>query len=186
MEFSIETDVYYNNLKEFYRMHCAESFLSVRAKVNCSTMHQVDTSTAQGNTHWCWDWATIYGNQKGDPKHLGLVRFLDEEEGREFMFLISAMKMIALQVVYLYKDYWQIKLFFKRLKQHLKIKKLWSTTENAVRKQVCSASCAYCLVDIVQHDMRSERKTYGYCKSSVYRPLVKHPSEFFRQNYIQK
>ena len=49
---------------------------------------------------------------------------------------------------------------YKWLKQHLKIKKFWGTTENAVRIQIYSAICAYCLVAIVQHDMRLDRSTY--------------------------
>lgn len=53
-----------------------------------------------------------------------------------------------------------MELFFKWLKQHLKIKKFWGTTENAVRIQIYSAICAYCLVAIVQHDMQLKRSTY--------------------------
>ncbi len=54
----------------------------------------------------------------------------------------------------------QIELFFKWLKQHLKIKKFWGTTENAVRIQISSAIIAYCLVAIVQHDLQLKRSTY--------------------------
>ena len=89
-----------------------------------------------------------------------LVRFYDEEQGREFMFLTNAMDLTALQVAELYKNRWQIELFFKWLKQHLKIKKFWGTTENAVKIQIYAAICAYCLVAIVQHDMKLERSTY--------------------------
>ena len=103
---------------------------------------------------------TIYGSQKGYPEHLRLVRFFDEEQQREFMFLTNATELTALQVADLYKNRWQIELFFKWLKQHLKIKKFWGTTENAVRIQIYSAICAYCLVAIVQHDMRLDRSTY--------------------------
>lgn len=53
-----------------------------------------------------------------------------------------------------------MELFFKWLKQHLKIKKFWGTTENAVRIQVYTAICTYCLVAIVQHDMKLDRSTY--------------------------
>ena len=53
-----------------------------------------------------------------------------------------------------------MELFFKWLKQHLKIKKFWGTTENAVRIQIYSAICAYCLVAIVQHNMQLKRSTY--------------------------
>ena len=103
---------------------------------------------------------TVYGSQKGYPEYLRLVRFYDEEQDREFMFLTNATELTAHQVADLYKNRWQIELFFKWLKQHLKIKKFWGTTENAVRIQIYSAICAYCLVAIVQHDMRLERSTY--------------------------
>lgn len=88
------------------------------------------------------------------------VKFYDENEGREFAFLTNAFHLSALQVANLYKNRWQIELFFKWLKQHLKIKKFWGTTENAVRIQISAAITAYCLVAIVQHDMRLERSTY--------------------------
>ena len=103
---------------------------------------------------------TIYGSQKGYPEHLRLVRFFDDEQDREFMFLTNATELTALQVADLYKNRWQIELFFKWLKQHLKIKKFWGTTENAVRIQIYSAICAYCLVAILLHDMKLERSTY--------------------------
>ena len=151
----------YNNFKELYLIHRAESFFVVRAKTNLQ--------------YKCIKWRrrlpkgiltdaeielTIYGSQKGYPAHLRLVRFFDEEQGREFMFLTNAMELTALQVADLYKNRWQIELFFKWLKQHLKIKKFWGTTENAVRIQIYSAICAYCIVAIVQHDMRLDRSTY--------------------------
>ena len=76
------------------------------------------------------------------------------------MFLTNAMELTALQVADLYKNRWQIELFFKWLKQHLKIKKFWGTSENAVRIQIYSAISVYCLVAIVQHDMLLDRSTY--------------------------
>ncbi len=166
-EIPIETGAYYifdrgyNNFKELYRIHHAKSFFVVRAKANLQ--------------YKCINWKrrlpkgiltdaeielTIYGSQKGYPEHLRLVRFFDEEQGREFMFLTNAMELTALQVADLYKNRWQIELFFKWLKQHLKIKKFWGTTENTVRIQIYSAICAYSLVAIVQHDMRLDRSTY--------------------------
>ena len=59
-----------------------------------------------------------------------------------------------------YKKRWLIELFFKWLKQHLKIKKFWDTTENAVRIQISVTIITYCLVAIVQHDMKLKRSTY--------------------------
>lgn len=89
-----------------------------------------------------------------------LVRYWDEEQRREFVFLTNAFPISALQVAELYKNRWQVELFFKWLKQHLRIKKFWGTTENAVRIQIYTAICTYCLVAIVQHDMKMDRSTY--------------------------
>ena len=72
----------------------------------------------------------------------------------------AEIKLTSLQIADLYKNRWQIELFFKWLKQHLKIKKFWGTTENAVRIQIYSAICAYCLVAIIQHDLHLKRSTY--------------------------
>ncbi len=76
------------------------------------------------------------------------------------MFLTNATHISALQVAELYKNRWQVELFFKWLKQHLKIKKYGGTTENAVRIQIYSAICSYCLVTLIQKEMQINRSTY--------------------------
>ena len=64
------------------------------------------------------------------------------------------------QIAYLYKNRWQVELFFKWIKQHLKIKSFWGTSENAVRIQIYTAIIAYCLVAIVRSKLQIERSTY--------------------------
>ena len=103
---------------------------------------------------------TEYKATKDYPKQLRLVRFFDEEQGREFAFLTNATHISSSLVTELYKNRWQIELFFKWLKQHLKIKKFWGTTENAVRIQIYVAICTYLQVTIVKNDMKLERSTY--------------------------
>ena len=166
-EIPIESGAYYifdrgyNDFKELYRIHSAESFFVVRAKKNLRYKSiKWRRRLPKGILSDAEIELTVYGTQKGYPKHLRLIRFYDEEQVREFMFLTNAMELTAQQVANLYKSRWQIELFFKWLKQHLKIKKFWGTTENAVRIQIYSAICAYCLVAIVQHDMKLERSTY--------------------------
>ena len=166
-EISIESGAYYifdrgyNDFKELYRIHSAESFFVVRAKKNLRYKSiKWRRRLPKGILSDAEIELTVYGTQKGYPKHLRLIRFYDEEQVREFMFLTNAMELTAQQVANLYKSRWQIELFFKWFKQHLKIKKFWGTTENAVRIQIYSAICAYCLVAIVQHDMKLERSTY--------------------------
>ena len=166
-EIPIESGAYYifnrgyNDFKELYRIHSAESFFVVRAKKNLRYKSiKWRRRLPKGILSDAEIELTVYGTQKGYPKHLRLIRFYDEEQVREFMFLTNAMELTAQQVANLYKSRWQIEMFFKWLKQHLKIKKFWGTTENAVRIQIYSAICAYCLVAIVQHDMKLERSTY--------------------------
>ena len=166
-EIPIESGAYYifdrgyNNFKELYRIHRAESFFVVRAKTNLQyKCVRWKRRMPKGILTDAEIVLTVYGSQKGYPEHMRLIRFYDEEQGREFMFLTNAMELTALQVAELYKNRWQIELFFKWLKQHLKIKKFWGTTENAVRIQIYAAICAYCLVAIVQHDMKLDRSTY--------------------------
>ena len=87
-------------------------------------------------------------------------RYYDEEDGREFVFLTNAKHLSALDIANLYKKRRLVELFFKWLKQHLKIKRFWGMTENAVRIQISVAIITYCLVAIVQHDMQLKRSTY--------------------------
>ena len=79
---------------------------------------------------------------------------------KEFTYLTNAKLLSTQQIANLYKNRWQVELLFKWLKQHLKVKKFWGITENAVRIQIYSAISTYCLVAIIQHDMRLERSTY--------------------------
>ena len=151
----------YNAFRELYKIHQMDSFFIVRAKKNLQ--------------YRCVRWRrrlpknvltdakirlTEDASFKKYPEELRLVRYHDTEQNRDFAFLTNATHLTALEVANLYKNRWQIELFHKWLKQHLKIKKFWGTTENAVRIQICAAIIAYCLVAIVQHDMRLERSTY--------------------------
>ena len=166
-EIPYETGAYYvydrgyNNFGELYRIQRLESFFVVRAKINLQ--------------YKCVRWKRrmpkniltdaeielmVYKSRKDYPENLRLVRYYDEEQDREFLFLTNAMDLTAMQIADLYKNRWQIELFFKWLKQHLKIKKFWGTTENAVRIQISAAITAYCLVAIVQNDMHLKRSTY--------------------------
>jgi transposase len=88
------------------------------------------------------------------------VKFYDEETKRTFVLLTNNFELSALQIVLLYKNRWQVELFFKWIKQHLKIKCFWRTSENSVRIQIYSAIIAYCLVAIVGYDLKIDRSTY--------------------------
>ena len=94
------------------------------------------------------------------PEKIRRIVYLDSESGRKFLFFTNALDISSLKVTELYHNRWQIELFFKWLKQHLKIKKFWGETENAVRIQIYTAITAYCMMAIVQKKMEVERSIY--------------------------
>ena len=151
----------YNAFKELFKVHQHESFFVVRAKKNlqykcCKWRRRLPKNIlTDAEIEF-----TEYNSYRKYPEKLRLVKFYDEEQGREFAFLTNAFHLTAPEIANFYKNRWQIELFFKWLKQHLKIKKFWGTTENAVRIQISSAIIAYCLVAIVQHDLQLKRSTY--------------------------
>lgn len=151
----------YNCFKSLFKIETIGSYFVVRAKSNLQFRAK----------HWkrrlpknvlsdAIVELTVYKSSKDYPKPIRKVCYWDEEQKRKFTFLTNAMEISPLQVAELYKNRWQIELFFKWLKQHLKIKKFWGDTENAVRIQIYSAIIAYCLVAIIQHDLKLDRTTY--------------------------
>jgi hypothetical protein len=151
----------YNNFKMLYRIHQIGAYFVIRAKKNLQYKPVKWKRRLPKNvlSDMTIELTGFYPKQYySEP--IRLVRYWDEEQKREFAFLTNATHISALQVAVLYKNRWQVELFFKWLKQHLKIKKFWGTTENAVRIQIYSAICTYCLVAIVQKDMQLDRSTY--------------------------
>ena len=94
------------------------------------------------------------------PDKIRRVIYLDKESKKKFIFFTNALTISPVMVAELYHNRWQIELFFKWIKQHLKIKKFWGTSENAVRIQIYSAIIAYCMMAIVQKKMNIERSIY--------------------------
>lgn len=151
----------YNCFKSLFKIETLESYFVVRAKSNLQFKAINWKRRLPRNILYdAIGELTIYKSSKDYPSHIRKVCFWDEEQKRKFTFLTNAMDLSPLQIAELYKNRWQIELFFKWLKQHLKIKKFWGNTENAVRIQIYSAIIAYCLVAIIQHDMEIDRTTY--------------------------
>lgn len=151
----------YNNFKMLYKIHQIGAYFVIRAKRNLQYKsikwkRRLPKNVLSDQTIEL----TGFYPKKYYPEPIRLVKYWDEEQQREFIYLTNAIHISALQVAELYKNRWQVELFFKWLKQHLKIKKFWGTTENAVRIQIYAAICTYCLVAIVQHDIKLGRSTY--------------------------
>ena len=97
---------------------------------------------------------------KDYPIKLRKVKYYDSEMNRTFVFLTNNMTLTAQEIALLYKNRWQVELFFKWIKQHLKIKTFWGNSENAVRIQIYTAIITYCLVAIVGNALKIDRSTY--------------------------
>ena len=170
----------YNNFKILYKIHQIEAYFVVRVKKNL------------GYKSIQWK-RRLPKNVLSDANVL-LTGFYPKQyypeplrQEREFTFITNAMHISALQVAELYKNHWQIELFFKWLKQHLKIKRFWGTTENAVRIQIYAAICAYCLVAIIQHDMQLDRSTYEVLQIlSISLTNKTHLRDLFNKTKFQK
>ncbi len=94
------------------------------------------------------------------PEKLRRVKYYDPESNKEFIFLTNNMNLTPLEIAFLYKKRWEVELFFKWMKQHLKIKSFWGTTINAVKIQVYCAIIAYCLVAIIGNKLKVNRSIY--------------------------
>ena len=103
---------------------------------------------------------TGYKSKKLYPKPLRLVEFYDNEKDVLLVFLTNNFEVTALEVAYLYKNRWQIEVFFKWIKQNLTIKKLWGHSENAVNIHIWVAICTYLIVAYAKHEIKSKLSIY--------------------------
>ena len=94
---------------------------------------------------------------KNYPEKLRRVKFFDKETDKSYVFLTNDFNIKAITVAELYKNRWQIELFFKWIKHHLKIKTFWGHSTNAVKTQICIAICAYLTVAIMKKKLQIQR-----------------------------
>jgi len=152
----------YVDFARLYRITLLSAYFVVRAKSNLQfrRLYSQDVDKSTGVQNDQIGRLTGFYVSKDYPDKLRKVKYYDKEMNRTFVFLTNNMSLTALEIALLYKNRWQIELFFKWIKQHLKIKSFWGNTENAVRIQIYSAIITYCLVAIVAHDLIIERSTY--------------------------
>lgn len=123
--------------------------------------------------------------QRTKERYTALLRrvgYYSVEHRRTFTYITNNFEISAKQVALLYKNRWQVELFFKWIKQHLHITSFWGITENAVRIQIFSAITAYCLVAIIEHDLKLNRSTFDVLRIFSMSLLDKTPiRELFRK-----
>lgn len=152
----------YVDYSRLFKINQHSAFFVVRAKSNLkfNRMYSKKYDKNSGIKSDQIGKLTGFYVSKDYPEKLRRVKFYDKESDRTFIFLTNNMELSGVQIAFLYKQRWQVELFFKWIKQHLKIKAFWGTSENAVRIQIYSAIIAYCLVAIIGAKLEIERSTY--------------------------
>lgn len=129
---------------------------------------------------------TVYRSKQQYPNKLRRIRFYDSEYKRTLVFLTNNFKLKAQTVTQLYKHRWQIELFFKWIKQHLKIQSFWGFSENAVRIQVWVAISVYALVAIAKKKLKIPNTLYQILQYVSVSPFEKSPLPEIFMNQIQQ
>jgi len=152
----------YTDFLRLYKIHTNGSFFVTRAKENLRFKRMysraVDKTTGVQSDHI--GKLEIYKSKNEYPEKLRRIKFYDAEHDKDLVFLTNNMDLKASEIAFLYKKRWAVELFFKWMKQHLKIKSFWGTTLNAVKIQIYCAVIAYCLVAIIGNKLKVDRSIY--------------------------
>jgi hypothetical protein len=152
----------YVDFARLHALHLAGAFFVTRAKSNMKwhRVYSMPTDRAAGII--CDQRISLDGfyTRQDYPVHLRRVRFKDPETGKTLIFLTNQMTLPATTICALYKNRWQVELFFKWIKQHLRIKRFFGTSENAVKTQIWIAVSVYVLVAIVKKKLQLDTSLY--------------------------
>jgi len=151
----------YLDFQRLHAIHLSGAFFVVRAKTNLN-FRRLYSRPVKKKTGLRSDQTialNVYQSAKEYPDHLRLVRFVDKE-GRRYSFLTNNLSLEAITIADLYKERWKVELFFKWIKQHLRIKAFFGTSENAVKTQVWIAISIYVLVAIVKKELGLKKSLY--------------------------
>jgi hypothetical protein len=152
----------YVDFARLFALHQAGAFFVTRAKspMDARRVYSGATDRSTGVISDQQVMLNGYYSAKKYPEHLRRVRFKDPESGKTLIFLTNNTALPALTIAALYKSRWQVELFFKWIKQHLRIKKFLGNSENAVKTQVWCAVATYVLIAIVKKELQLDASLY--------------------------
>ena len=152
----------YLDFQRLYQMHQSSAIFVTRSKTNTGLRriysHKVDKST--GVRYDQIVVPTGFYTKKDYPEKLRRIKYFDAEKGRSFVFLTNQFILPALTIAELYRYRWRVEIFFKWIKQHLRIKRFYGTSENAVKTQIWIAISTYVLVAIMKKRLNIDLSLY--------------------------
>ena len=152
----------YVDFARLHALHQAGAFFVTRTKSNMNAHRVYSAATDRTTGIICDQSIALDGHytSKNYPEHLRRIRFRDAEFGKTLVVLTNHFALPALTIAALYKNRWQVELFFKWIKQHLRIKQFYGTSENAVKTQIWIAVSVYVLVAIVKRRLGLDASLY--------------------------
>jgi Transposase DDE domain len=152
----------YVDFARLYALHQAGAFFVTRAKSPMDARRVYSAATDRSTGVISDQRVMLNGHYSARryPEHLRRIRFKDPESGKTLIFLTNNTALPALTIAALYKSRWQVELFFKWIKQHLRIKKFLGNSENAVKTQVWCAVATYVLIAIVKKELQLDASLY--------------------------
>lgn len=152
----------YLDFGRLYSLHQALAFFVMKAKSNFNCKRLYSQAVNKSTGVQCDQIVVLKGfyAHKDYPEKLRRIRYIDAETNKRFIFLTNNFVLPALTIAQLYHCRWQIELFFKWIKQHLRIKAFYGTTENAVKTQIWIAITVYVLVAIIKKQLNLELSLY--------------------------
>jgi len=152
----------YVDFARLHALHGAGAFFVTRAKTNINARRVYSAQTDRSTGIICDQSIALsgYATRAHYPERLRRVRYKDAETGKTLVFLTNHFDLPALTIAALYKNRWQVELFFKWIKQHLRIKQFYGTSENAVKTQIWIAVSVYVLVAIVKKRLALDASLY--------------------------
>jgi transposase len=182
----------YIDFARLHRIHSQGSFFVTRAKDNMrfKRMYSRTIDKTTGVQSDQIGKLEIYYSKKDYPDKLRRIKYYDAEHQRMLMFLTNNIDLEAKDIALLYKKRWEVEIFFKWMKQHLRIKSFWGTTLNAVKVQIYCAIIAYCLVAIIGYKLKVDRPIYEILqilsislldKTPIREILTKYDYQYFKE-----
>lgn len=165
----------YLDFARLYALHQAGSFFVTRAKTNTHFKRLYSQPVDRRSGLICDQHIELSGfyTRQDYPERLRRVRFKDPDTGKTLVFLTNHFGIPALTVCTLYKSRWQVELFFKWIKQHLRIKRFFGTSQNAVKSQVWIAVATYVLVAILKKRLKIELSLHAMLQILSVTPFEK-------------
>ena len=155
----------YVDFRRLYVIHQAGAFFVTRTKINMRHHRVYSHPVPDKLTGVCSDQSIAldgFYTKQDYPQHLRRVSFCDPETGKRLVFLTNNFALPATMIAVLYKKRWQVELFFKWIKQNLRIKHFYGTSENAVKTQIWTAVCVYVLAAIIKKELALDVSLYTF------------------------